>query len=40
VLLKTQVRFAGEPVRIRINGPKKTVDFSLDFVVSFDVRNP
>jgi hypothetical protein len=43
VLLETQVRFAGEPIRIRINGSKKTVYFSLDaldFVLSFDVRNP
>jgi len=43
VLLETQVRFAGEPIRIRINGPKKTVYFSLnslDFVLSFNVRNP
>jgi hypothetical protein len=43
VLLETQVRFAGEPVRVRINGSKKTVYFSmdsLDFVFSFNVRNP
>jgi len=43
VLLETQVRFAGEPIRIRINGSKKTVYFSLDaldFVLSSKVRNP
>jgi len=43
VLLKTQVRFAGKPIRIRINSSKKTVYFSLDsldFVLSFNVRNP
>jgi len=40
VLLETQVRFAGEPIRIRINGSKKTVYFSLNFVLSFNVRNP
>jgi hypothetical protein len=43
VLLETQVRFTDEPVRVRINGSKETVYFSLDsldFVLSFDVRNP
>jgi hypothetical protein len=43
VLLETQVRFTDEPVRVRINGAKETVYFSLDsleFVLSFDVRNP
>jgi hypothetical protein len=40
VLLETQVRFVGKPIRIRIDGSKKTVYFSLDFVLSFNVRNP
>ena len=43
VLLETQVRFAGEPIRIRIDGSKKTVYFSLDsldFILSFNFRNP
>lgn len=43
VLLETQVWLASEAVRIRINGSKKTVYFSLDspdFVLSFNVTNP
>jgi hypothetical protein len=40
VLLETQIRFAGKPIGVRVNGSKKTVYFSLDFVLSFDVRNP
>lgn len=38
MLLETQVRLAGESVRVRTDCAEKTVYFPLDFVLTLGVR--
>lgn len=40
MLLKTQIRFAGEPVGVRTECLEKTGYFLLDFLFPYSFRNP